>query len=190
MSAAVELGSAGLLFGVLGAGTAAGLVPVINAEAVLTAATAGNPHLWLGLAVSLTVGQCFAKVLIYLTAREGPQRLHSDGRVGRLVDRVRSRARARARARSIRPRPRWVAGLAARTPSWLRPEHLLRLLARPLAGTSVVLLSATVGLPPLAAVSVVAGTARLRLPLFIAGCLTGRLARFALIAWPVAQLVS
>jgi membrane protein YqaA with SNARE-associated domain len=52
-----------------------------------------------------------------------------------------------------------------------------------------VLVSAAVGLPPLAAVSVLAGTARLRLPLFVAACLTGRLARFALIAWPVAHFV-
>lgn len=187
MSAAGELAGAGLLFGVLGAGAASGLIPVINAEAVLTAATAGSPHLWLGLAVSLTVGQCFAKVLIYLTAREGPHRLHADGRFGRLADRVRARAGAR---RGVRTRCRWSAGGAARVPVWLRPEHLLRLLARPLPGTSVVLLSATVGLPPLAAVSVVAGTARLRLPLFVAGCLTGRFARFVLIAWPVAHLVT
>ena len=191
MSAAGELAGAGLLFGVLGAGAASGLVPVINAEALLTAATAGSPHLWLGLAVSITVGQCFAKVLIYLTAREGPQRLHSDGLVGRLADRVRARVGARARARQGVPtRRRWTAGLTARVPSSLRPEHLVRLLARPLPGTSVVLLSATVGLPPLAAVSVVAGTARLRLPLFVAGCLTGRMARFALIAWPVAHFVA
>ncbi|WP_457255472.1 hypothetical protein [Pedococcus sp. P5_B7] len=187
MSAAGELAGAGLLFGALGAGAVSGLVPVINAEALLTAATAGNPHLWLGLAVSLTVGQCFAKVLIYLTAREGPHRLHPDGRVGRVVDRVRARARARSGGRTRRP---WSVGHGARVPVWLRPERLVRLLARPLPGTSVVLLSATVGLPPLAAVSVVAGTARLRLPLFVAGCLTGRLARFALIAWPVAHLVT
>jgi membrane protein YqaA with SNARE-associated domain len=71
----------------------------------------------------------------------------------------------------------------------LRSQRVTRLLAQPLPGTSVVLLSATVGLPPLAAVSVLAGTARLRLPLFVAACLTGRLARFALIAWPVAHVV-
>jgi membrane protein YqaA with SNARE-associated domain len=187
MSSAGELAGVGLLLGVMGAGTASGLIPVVNAEALLTAATAGRPHLWLGLAVSLTVGQCFAKVLIYLAAREGPQRLRPDGRLGRLVDHVRARTRARGMVRTRRPRRPVLPGRAV---SWLRPERLVALLARPLPGTSVVLLSATVGLPPLAAVSVVAGTARLRLPLFVAGCLTGRLARFALIAWPVAHLLT
>lgn len=186
MSATGELAGAGLLLGVMGAGTASGLVPVVNAEALLTAATAGSPHLWLGLAASLTVGQCFAKVLIYLTAREGPQRLRSHGRVGRLADRLYARARARS---STRSRPR-RAGPAAKALVWLRAERLVALLAQPRAGTGVVLLSASVGLPPLAAVSVVAGAARLRLPLFIAGCLVGRLARFALIAWPVAHFLT
>lgn len=184
MDAVGELADVGLLLGVAGAGAASGLVPVINAEALLTAATAGSPGLWPAIAVSLTVGQCAAKVLIYLTAREGPQRLRAGGRAGWLVARTRSRARARARTR------RHGAGRAATTLARLRPERLARLLARPVPGTSVVLLSASVGLPPLAAVSVLAGTARLRLPLFVGACLTGRLARFAVIAWPVAHLVT
>ena len=183
MNTAGELADLGLLLGMAGAGAVSGLVPVINAEALLTAATAGSPGLWLAIAASLTVGQSAAKVLIYVTAREGPQRLRSHGKVGRLVDRVRSRARARG------GRPRQGTPGAAKLVARLRPERMARLLARPLPGTSVVLLSASVGLPPLAAVSVVAGTARLRLPLFVAACLAGRLTRFAVIAWPVAHLV-
>ena len=183
MSTAVEAAGAGLLLLVAGAGAASGLVPVINAEALLTAATATSPELWLGITASLTVGQCAAKVLIYLTARDGPRRLQSDGRVGRLLARVRGRASARPRTNRRR------AGRASTFVAWLRPQRLTTLLAEPLPGTAVVLLSATVGLPPLAAVSVLAGTARLRLPLFVAACLTGRLARFAVIAWPVAHLV-
>lgn len=163
MSTAIEATGVGLLLLVAGAGAASGLVPVINAEALLTAATATSPELWLGITASLTIGQCAAKVLIYLTARGGSNRFRSDGPVGRRTARVMAR---------------------------LRLRRLTSLLARPLPGTSVVLLSATVGLPPLAAVSVLAGTARLRLPLFVAACLTGRLARFAVIAWPVAHLVS
>jgi membrane protein YqaA with SNARE-associated domain len=195
MSAAGELAGAGLLLGLVGAGTASGLVPVINAEALLTAATARSPHLWLGLTVSLTVGQCFAKVLIYLTAREGPQRLRADGRVGRLVEGLRARARARGASDRAGGRAgacprRGRSGASPRGPAWLRPDHWARLLGRSVPGASVVLLSASVGLPPLAAVSVVAGTARLRLPLFVGACLAGRLARFALIAWPVAELVT
>ena len=184
MSAMDELAEVGLLLGMAGAGAASGLVPVINAEALLTAATAGRPELWLGIAASLTVGQCAAKVLIYVTAREGPQRLRPGGRVGQLVDRVRARARIRTRTR--RAGTRVALSAFAR----LRPERFVGLLAKPLPGTSVVLLSASVGLPPLAAVSVVAGTARLRLPLFVAACLAGRLARFAVIAYPVAHLLT
>lgn len=179
-----ELADVGLLIGIAGAGAVSGLVPVINAEALLTTATAGNPGLWLGIAASLTVGQCAAKVLIYVAAREGPQRLRAGGRAGRLVEGVRARARSRPRTR--RTGTRGAAGTFAR----LRPDRLARLLAKPLAGTSVVLLSASVGLPPLAAVSVVAGTARLRLPLFVAACLAGRLARFVVIAYPVAHLLT
>jgi membrane protein YqaA with SNARE-associated domain len=186
MSTTGELAGAGLLLGVLGAGTASGLLPVVSAEGVLTAATAGSPHLWLGLAVSLTLGQCSAKVLIYLTAREGPQHVRSDGRLGRLVEAMRAGARARADARPRHRSRRAVPGALTR----LRPERLRTLLGRPCAGTSIVLVSAGVGLPPLAAVSVMAGAARLRLPLFVADCLTGRLARFVLIAWPVAHLLT
>ena len=183
MSTAGEAAGVGLLLMVTGAGAVSGLVPVINAEALLTAATATSPELWLGITASLTIGQCAAKVLTYLTARDGRQRLRSDGRVGRLVAHLRGRS-------STSPRPgRRGAGAASTILARLRPQRLTGLLAQPLPGTSVVLLSATVGLPPLAAVSVLAGTARLRLPLFVAACLTGRLARFAVIAWPVAHLV-
>ena len=70
------------------------------------------------------------------------------------------------------------------------PAAILPLLRAPLPGTGVVLLSATVGLPPLAVVSAMAGVARLRLTLFVAACLLGRLVRFGAIAWPVAHLVT
>lgn len=181
MSAATELAGVGLLLGVAGAGALSGLVPVVNAEALLTAATAGHPDLWLAIAASVTVGQCAAKVLIYVAAREGPQHLRPDGRLGLLVERVRSRASARTPASG-------TSG-AARLKARLRPQRVAELLGRPLPGTSVVLMSAAVGVPPLAAVSVLAGTARLRLPFFLSACLVGRLARFAAIAWPVAHLL-
>lgn len=66
----------------------------------------------------------------------------------------------------------------------------MALLGAPVPGTSVVLLSAAVGFPPLALVSVLAGSARLRLPLFVSACLAGRLVRFVAIAWPVAHLLT
>ena len=179
MSGAADVTGAGLLLGLAAGGAASGLVPVINAEALITASALTRPDLWLPASACLTVGQCAAKVLIYLTAREGPQRVRRDGRASRLVDRVRAvvrRPRRLATELSGRAHPRW--------------ERLLRLLGEPIPGTAVVALSATVGLPPLALVSVLAGSARLRLPLFVVACLAGRLVRFVLIAWPVAHLAT
>ena len=179
MSGAVDASGVGLLLGLAAGGAASGLVPVINAEALLTAAAVTRPDLWFPASASITVGQCAAKVLIYLSAREGLQRLRRDGTEGRLVNRIR-----RVMRRPRRSETAWSGGAH---PRW---ERLLGLLAAPLPGTAVVALSATVGLPPLALVSVLAGTARLRLPLFVLACLAGRLARFVAIAWPVAHLVT
>jgi len=179
VNGATDLTDLGLLLGLLALGLASGLVPVINAEALLTTAAIGRPELWLPASVSITVGQCTAKLLIYLTAREGPHRLRCAGAAGRLGDRLRRIVRREGGAGPAstgRARPQW--------------DRLLGLLGAPLPGTSVVALSAVLGLPPLALVSVMAGTARLRLPLFVMACLVGRLVRFVGIAWPVAHLVA
>lgn len=177
----VALGAApGLALGLFGGGLASGLVPLVNAEALLAAAVAGSPHAWLLLVLGVATGQSTAKVLIYLMARDGPERL---GRLARLrplaplVMRIRVRASADmgvpSRSRSLRT-------------VWVRS---LRHLHTPVAGTALVGVSAVVGLPPLAVVSGLAGVARLRLGLFVPACLVGRLIRFALIAWPVAHLL-
>ena len=55
------------------------------------------------------------------------------------------------------------------------------------AGSALILASAISGIPPLAATTVMAGIAHLRLTLFGATCLTGRLVRFSIIAIPVAS---
>jgi membrane protein YqaA with SNARE-associated domain len=168
----------GLLLGLAAGGAASGLVPVINAEALLTAAAAASPALWLAASVSITVGQCAAKLLIYLAARSGPQRLNREGRANGVLRRV--------AGGFGRPRP------GSSSPGLLHVHRgrLLSVLRAPLPGTGVVLLSAAVGLPPLAVVSAVAGVARLRVNLFVAACLVGRLVRFGAIAWPVAHLVT
>lgn len=179
MNGATDLGDAGLLLGLIALGMASGLLPVVNAEALLTTAALTRPELWLAASVSIALGQGAAKVLIYLTAREGPGRLTFAGPARRLVNRLAGvvrRERHAGTAASHRGRPRW--------------DRLMGLLAAPLPGTTVVALSATLGFPPLALVSVMAGTARLRLPLFVGACLAGRLVRFAVIAWPVAHLVA
>jgi membrane protein YqaA with SNARE-associated domain len=163
----------GLAFGLIGAGLASGLVPVINAETLLAAAVAGTPQAWFALALAITAGQCTSKVVIYLTARDGPERLRRSRRVEALVERVLAPDRPRSRACTRRPRRGWAPVM----------HHL----KRPIAGTILVTTSALIGLPPLAIVSGLAGVARLRLTLFIPACVAGRLTRFALIAWPIAH---
>jgi membrane protein YqaA with SNARE-associated domain len=174
---ALDPSDAGFLLALLALGAASGLVPVINAEVLLTAAAVSRPELWLPASVSITAGQCAAKVLIYLTAREGSHRFGWAGAARRLGNRL---------SKIVR-RERGAGPAAAARVRW---EKLLGLLGAPLPGTAVVALSAALGLPPLALVSVMAGTARLRLPLFVMACLGGRLVRFVGIAWPIAHLAS
>lgn len=173
---------AGLVLGLFVGGAASGLIPLLSAEALLAAATISNPHLWLVFAVTLTVGQCTAKLLIFLAARRGAERLHGPSRPAqpatRLADRVRARMRHRVPAGAV-PTGRLQA----------QRTRLIGMLSSPLAGTAVVATSAATGLPPLAVVSVMAGVARQRSSLFVVACLAGRLVRFVCVAWPVAHLL-
>lgn len=178
MSGDAAVAALGVVVALTAGGIASGLVPVINAEALLALATARDPQLWLLLAVAITVGQSAAKVVIYLTARDVPRRIRGDGPLGRMAAWVQSRVRRRV--------------ASARTPTGrvrFHRERLMGQLAAPVTGTGLVALSASAGFPPLAVVSALAGMARLRLRLFVAACLAGRLLRFVVIAWPVAQLV-
>jgi membrane protein YqaA with SNARE-associated domain len=155
-------------------GLASGLVPVINAEALLVAAVLQARGGWPAVVVAIAVGQSAAKVLIFLAARDGRRLLPS-----RLVHRP-SRP-----ARSDRGGP--VTRLRDATRRWSpQAARIAELVRRPVAGAALILTSAVVGIPPLAATSVIAGAAHMRLALFGACCLTGRLVRFAIIAIPVA----
>jgi membrane protein YqaA with SNARE-associated domain len=147
--------AASLLLGLVVAGFVSGLLPFVNAEAILTLAVLGQQQWWLALAVSITVGQVIAKVLIFVGSREGAARL---------------------------PR-RHLARV-----SGPRMSQMIQTLERPVAGSVLVGVSAVVGLPPLAATSVLAGATRMRSSLFCATCLCGRLVRFGLVAYPLAQL--
>lgn len=167
---------AGLVVLMLGAGLASGLVPVVNAEALLIAAVVGAADWWLPLAAAIAVGQSGAKVAIFLAARDGRP----------VLDRFRGLAGPRWLARVHRPSADGLRGrLGRRIPHAGRITELVR---RPLAGSALVLVSAVVGVPPLAATSVLAGMARMRLVLFGVTCLTGRFVRFVLIALPTAGL--
>jgi membrane protein YqaA with SNARE-associated domain len=160
----------------LALGLLSGLVPLVNAEALLIAAVVQAKGRWPALVVAVAVGQSGAKVLISLGARDGrtllPSRLTTDA--------------TRGPARLHLARRTWPPGSTRR---WWRPQadRVAELLRRPVTGSTLVLASAVGGIPPLAATSVVAGLARLRLTLFGITCLTGRLVRFTVIAIPVAS---
>ncbi|MEU5564991.1 VTT domain-containing protein [Micromonospora musae] len=144
----------------LGYGFASALVPVVNAEAY--AVIAGRPGGYAVIAVvALAVGQTAGKLLLFEAARRG---------TGRLARRLARRNRS-GRA-------------AARTARWTEPVQ--RWLSRRRTGLPTVLLSASVGVPPLVLVSVAAGTAGLRRREFAVACLLGRVLRFAVLALPAA----
>lgn len=175
MNGEAALRVAGPVALMLALGLLSGLVPLVNAEALLIAAVVQAQGRWPALVVAVAVGQSGAKVLIYLGARDGRALLPA-----RLTTRVTHwPARIHLAGRTRPP------GSARR---WWRPQadRVAQLLRRPVAGSALVLASAAGGIPPLAATSVVAGLARMRLTLFGITCLTGRLVRFTVIAIPVA----
>jgi membrane protein YqaA with SNARE-associated domain len=144
----------------LGYGFASALVPIVNAEAYAVVAGHRGGHAAI-VVVALALGQTAGKLLLFEAARRGT------GRLSRLLRRHNRSGRAAARA------ARWG-------------ERIRRWLSRRRTGLPTVLLSAAVGLPPLALVSIAAGTAGLRHWEFAAVCLLGRAIRFAVLALPAA----
>lgn len=155
-------------------GLLSGLVPLINAEALLVAAVLQAHGHWPAIVVAVAVGQSGAKVLIYLAARDG-RRL--------LPTRWATPHTRRAPVGHRSPLTR----LRGATRRWSpHADRVAQLVRRPVAGSALILASAVGGIPPLAATSVIAGASRMRLSLFGTTCLTGRLVRFTIIAIPVA----
>jgi membrane protein YqaA with SNARE-associated domain len=146
-----------------GAGSA--LLPVVSAE-VYAVGEAGRsqPALAVTLVVCLAAGQTLGKLLLFETARRG------GGPLGRWVAR---RETERGARRSGRWRHRITEALRSRR-----------------TGIPLVLLSAGLGLPPLAAVSLAAGASGQRRWEFGALCLLGRTVRFAVLALPAVYLLS
>lgn len=143
----------------LGYGFASAFIPVLNAEAYVGVYAVAAPVVAVLVVLAISVGQTIGKVVIFEAARGGKRRL------------------------STREREPRQGSVAARIRRW--NERLIRLLESPRGGAATVLISASVGLPPLAAVSVVAGASAHRRITFIVCCLVGRLARFAVVAAPV-----
>jgi membrane protein YqaA with SNARE-associated domain len=164
----VDTTSLSLLLGLVVAGLVSGLLPFVNAEALLAIAVLGRQDWWLALAASVTLGQVVAKALIFVGSREGASRVRDRRPAPRPGHRAGGRALARLGASRI--------------------PRILATLERPLAGSALVGVSAVVGVPPLAATSVLAGAAGMRTTMFCSTCLVGRLIRFCLVAYPLSQL--
>lgn len=144
-------------------GAMSALVPVVNAE-VYAVAAAGHATGGLGtvaVVLALALGQTAGKLVIFEAARVGQSRF--------------ARRRA-AKAASSDRTGRWTG-------------RITRALGARRTGLPLVLGSAAVGLPPLAAVSVAAGMSRLRRWEFALACLTGRIVRFGALALPAGWLL-
>lgn len=147
----------------IGVGIASALVPIVNAEA---AAGAAGLKMSVGLAivvsVALAVGQTAGKIVLFEAARKGAQ--------------VRAAKRSRNHAPK-KPMPEWQ-------------QRLIKRLDGRWQANGVVLLSAGVGMPPLAIVSIAAGACQSRRLDFAICCLVGRTARFATLTISALMLAS
>ena len=114
--------------------------------------------------VALSVGQTGGKVVIFTASRRGALRWRST-QAGRAARRARRPSGRAARA--------WVTRTNARVLQWL---------SHPLGGPAAVVVSACIGMPPLAVISAAAGLSTIRSSTFAIACLAGRLARFAALA--------
>ena len=142
-------------------GVVSALVPVVNAEAyALVLAGRTHPTLAVVAVLALAAGQTVGKLVLFEAARRGS---------GPLERRFAGRGEGRA--------ARW----AGRIRDGLRSRR---------TGLPMVLASAALGVPPLAAVSLAAGAAGQRRWEFGALCLVGRTARFALLVLPVVYAFS
>jgi len=156
----------------IGVGIASAVIPVVNAEVAVS--TAGlTLSVWLALAISIAVavGQTLGKICLFEAARKAAQlkakrhACHLQTAEQHLVE---SEANQTAAAPAHKPKKP--------TPEWQR--RLIKRLDGRWQTNGVVLLSAGLGLPPLAIVSIAAGAVQSRRLDFAACCLTGRTLRF------------
>lgn len=143
-------------------GFGSAFVPVLNAEAYVGVFATVAPATAVLVVLAVSIGQTAGKFVMF----EGVRR-------GQVL--VRSRRRAK---------PPREGAVATHVRAW--SARLMRLLDDPRGGAATVLVSASAGVPPLAAVSIAAGASSQPRSLFAVCCLAGRTARFAAVAIPLA----
>lgn len=146
----------------VGFGVLSAVIPVASAEAYVVASQVSRAAGPVAVALGLAVGQTIGKVLLFYGVRRG-------------------RAVSRARHRQQRPGTRVVGPTRARVRAVA--QTLLELVGQKRWGLPVTFVAAVVGLPPLYAVALLAGATRMRLAYFAGVVLSGRAARFVLMAY-------
>ena len=147
-----------------GVGVLSALVPLLNAEAFLTwsSLTQGRSVI-VACVIALALGQTGGKLVIFTASRRGATLWRC--------------------SHSERPprAPAWICRTNARLLGWL---------SHPKGGPAAIVVSATLGLPPLLVVSATAGASRIRCSAFSIACFAGRLVRFACLAGGLAALTT
>lgn len=162
------LAAAGVVALSVGTGLLSALVPLVNAEVYALAVGATASPLVAALsAVALGLGQTGGKWVWYTSGRKGVEM------------RKRSLRRQAPAADGGPDGPAEDGERAGRLAVLTRRLHDRR------SSAGIVLLSGSVGLPPLALVAVAAGATKMRLQDFLLCCLAGRILRFGLVLVPL-----
>lgn len=148
-------------FGTLLVAFASALVPVIPIEPYLVGLVATTDNSPVVLGVAAGIGQTCGKVLLFLGARGVFESEWVRSRLNRRL--------GKAEENPDKPRRAWV-------------EKLLHLLNQPTLTLPIVLLSASVGIPPLLLVAVLVARTSMSVTTFAAVCVVGRTARFIVVA--------
>lgn len=154
------------LLSALGFGVLSSIIPLFNSELYVgVVAAAARPQITMVAVLAMAVGTVAGKLVLFVLARGGSERLG----VGKALQ-------------EDKPLP------AGRFRLWLRQtsDLLMAWLADSRLGPLTILLAASVGIPPLFVVAVMAGVARQNILLFGLAVFFGRLARFAVVAVPIA----
>ncbi|WP_369139524.1 hypothetical protein [Modestobacter versicolor] len=177
-----DAGTIGLVALGLLVGAVSAVTPFLPVEAyVIGVAVTRSPTVAVASALAAAVGQTVGKVLLFYTARGAAS--------SRWLERLRERGAKEAAEitaaeeagveppggpvrRALRPVGRWLKrvnalGIALLSGRW---------------GPAVVLLSGSVGIPPLLAIAFYAGTSKMSVRAFVVACLVGRAIRFVALA--------
>jgi len=178
----LDPGTIGLIALGLVVGAVSAVTPFLPVEAyVIGLAVTHSPTVAVAGAVAAAIGQTVGKVVLFSTARGAATSRWSQ----KLRDRGAREAAEIAAAEEAGEAPPGGPVKRALRPvgRWLKRANALgiRLLSGRW-GPGVVLLSGSVGIPPLLAIAFYAGTSKMSLRAFIVTCLLGRTIRFVVLA--------